>query len=387
MEILIAGDLFISEKHKNQNLFDEKIIKLFHEADFKIVNLEAPLTENNENHKIAKTGPHLRSSTETTVPFLQKLKIDLVTLANNHILDYGSFGLINTMQSLKRNGISYVGAGTSEKEAKEFYTFQKDGIKVAILNFAENEWSIAVDNSPGANPLNIIDNVNQIKSAKETHDKVICIIHGGNEFNQFPSPRMVKQYRFYVENGADAIICHHPHCISGYETYKGSPIFYSLGNFIFTLDHKHEGWYKGMVVKLKISKKIEFDTFYTEQCKLSSFSTITKNRNKIDLNISEINKTIKNPELLQKKWTEFVRERQEGYLKMISPLNAIKYRYLRGGLFFLGFKFLTKRALRYLYILMNCEAHSDALKTVLRSKCYSNSYNKADLEKDQQNLM
>src|SRR6185369_4870371 len=96
---------------------------------------------------------------------------------------------------------------------------------------------------------------------------VIVIIHGGHEYYHLPSPRMVKQYRFYAENGADAIIGHHTHCTSGYEVYKNVPIFYSLANFLFTLNSKHECWYTGLILQLEISqhKDISFELYPIKQ--------------------------------------------------------------------------------------------------------------------------
>ncbi len=79
------------------------------------------------------------------------------------------------------------------------FTIEKEGLKIAILNFTENEWSSATKDKGGANPLDIIDNVRQIKTAKANHDKVICVIHGGHEHYNLPSPRMQKQNRFYAK--------------------------------------------------------------------------------------------------------------------------------------------------------------------------------------------
>ena len=111
-------------------------------------------------------------------------------------------------------------------------------MNIFIFNFCENEWSIAESDNPGANPMDIIDNANQIKYARELADYVIVIVHGGHEYYNLPSPRMQKQYRFYADQGADIVVGHHTHCISGNEVYKGVPIYYSLGNFIFTKNKK-----------------------------------------------------------------------------------------------------------------------------------------------------
>src|SRR5690606_12486043 len=105
-------------------------------ADLRLTNLECPLTE--YNTPIPKTGPALKSSAR----FARMLKdggFNMVTLANNHIMDYGSRGLIDTINELDKNNIQYVGAGKSDDEIDVFYK-ELGGIKVAIVNLCENEW-------------------------------------------------------------------------------------------------------------------------------------------------------------------------------------------------------------------------------------------------------
>ena len=194
MKILIAGDLFVSDQFYNDNIIDKSVQDLFSKADYRIVNLEAPITDDRSENKIIKTGPHLRMSEQTAISVLNQLNIDGVTLANNHILDYGTKGLLDTLNTLKRDKISYVGAGVNLKDAAKFITLNSEGMKIAIINFCENEWSIAEEDSPGANPMDIIDNAYQIREAKATHDKVIVIVHGDHEYYSLPSPRMQKQY-------------------------------------------------------------------------------------------------------------------------------------------------------------------------------------------------
>ncbi len=110
MNILIAGDFFISDKYKDQCLIDRRIEDLFASVDYRIINLEAPITNKDDpKNKILKIGPHLRSSEDTVIPYLKQLHIDMVTLANNHILDYGEQGLIDTFHALKKNNIDRVG--------------------------------------------------------------------------------------------------------------------------------------------------------------------------------------------------------------------------------------------------------------------------------------
>src|SRR5690554_6283161 len=254
MRILIAGDLFVSDQYYKNNIIDKSIQDLFSSADYRIINLEAPITNDRSKNKIIKTGPHLRMSEQSAISVLKQLNIDGVTLANNHILDYGTKGLLDTFDTLKSDEVAYVGAGTNLKDAAKYITLNKEGLKIAVINFCENEWSIAEEDSPGANPMDIIDNANQIKEAKATHDKVIVIVHGGHEYYNLPSPRMQKQYRFYADQGADIVVGHHTHCISGNEVYNGVPIYYSLGNFLFTKNKITDEWYTGLVLEIQISK-------------------------------------------------------------------------------------------------------------------------------------
>ncbi|MFW5803596.1 MAG: CapA family protein [bacterium] len=235
--LIFSGDFCITNKYLNNNLFDKNIIEIFKQSDLNIINLECPVVKENVE-KILKTGPHLKTN-EKIKDCLELLNIDIVTLANNHILDYGEKGLINTLEFCENNKVKYVGAGIDFEEASRPLFVSKKELTIGILNYCKNEWSIARTNKVGANPINTIWNARQIKKAKERSDFVIVIVHGGHEYYSLPSPKMVDQYRFYVENGADAVIGHHTHCYSGYEIYQNAPIVYSLGNMIFTKENKN----------------------------------------------------------------------------------------------------------------------------------------------------
>jgi len=313
----------------------------------------------------------LRTLDNTTIPFLKQLRIDMVTLANNHILDYGENGLKDTFKALTKEQIAFVGAGNNIQEAAKPFTLEKEGLKIAILNFAENEWSIAENDKPGANPLDIIDNVNQIKAAKATHDKVICIIHGGHEYYHLPSPRMQKQYRFYAEQGADAVIGHHTHCISGNEVYKNVPIIYSLGNFLFTKPSKKDVWYEGSITNLLIEKEepIKFEIYPVKQQKNSFQTVLLKNHEKniVFEKIQNFNNTITENEILQKKWDELIDEKQKNYIKYLSPVNSIRNRLVRTGINKLGLdsRLISNRHLLLLLNIIRCESHYNLLSSAL----------------------
>lgn len=372
MNLLITGDFFVSDDHRGETLIDDSVVNLFKTVDFRTVNLEAPVTCGNPEKRIIKTGPHLQSAPETTIPLLMKLNIDLATLANNHIMDYGEKGITATLYSLKSNGIGCVGGGLNLTEASAPYTLEKDGLKLAILNFTENEWSIAEKNKPGANPLDIIENIRQIKLARSDHNKVIVIIHGGHEYYHLPSPRMIKQYRFYAENGADAIVCHHTHCIGGYEVYNNVPIFYSLGNFLFTIPSKRDTWYTGTILKLIINpdQAIGFKLYPTRQHKQKFTVNLLSGSEKVlvEKNITNYCSIISNEVLLLEHWNSYLSQESKQYIKCFSPANVISNRYIRAALnrIILKHPKLLSRYFKMVLNIFRCEAHADIAKETLK---------------------
>ena len=247
IKINIAGDLYLGQGlepiaiQNPASLFDKDVVKAFSDSDFNVLNLESPLTMAGKEHKILKTGPHLKALPET-IGALNILKTSLVTLANNHIYDYGYKGLNDTLELCKKNNIATIGADVTLKGASKIFLKKFDQLTIAFVNIAENEWCNANETHGGANPMNIIANTRSINEAKKLADIVILIIHGGHELYHFPSPRMVDQYRFYAEQGASVIVSHHSHYISGYEIFNGVPIFYGLGNFLFDSMDNANGW-------------------------------------------------------------------------------------------------------------------------------------------------
>ena len=371
MKIIIAGNLYTTDEFRNRNLIDKSVVDLFETADYRIVYLEAPITKDNLKNKIIKTGPHLRMSSDTIMPYLHQLKIDAVTMANNHILDYGYKGVKDTFKELVDHKIKYIGAGNDLTEAKKPLSLHKDGMKIAILNFCENEWSIAEEDSPGANPMDIIDNAYQIREAKATHDKVIVIVHGGHEYYNLPSPRMQKQYRFYAEQGADIVVGHHTHCISGNEVHKGVPIYYSLGNFLFTSQSTIEDWYTGLVLEVNIEKgNLTSQLHPLVQQKETFVLNLLHGKKREDImkRISKYNAIIADKKMLKNEWDNYVDSKHDVYLNYWSPFSFISNRYVRGVLNRLGIKGLNKKGIALALNLMRCEAHADMSKEVLKKK-------------------
>jgi poly-gamma-glutamate synthesis protein (capsule biosynthesis protein) len=304
---------------------------------------------------------------DTIRPFLQQLDINMVTLGNNHIMDYGEAGFAHTVSFLNEHKISYVGGGINLIEAKKPRILDINGLSIGILNFAENEWSIAGENRAGANPLDIVDNVSQIKSLKMMCDKVICIIHGGHEMYSLPSPRMVKQYHFYADSGADVIIGHHTHCILPYEVYRSVPIIYGLGNFIFTIPSQYSDWYTGGVLELEIkdSKPIEFKLFFVKQDDMSFSAHLMGGLQKRELEQKIENQCciLQSEDLLMAKWKELVREKSSYYINNFKHIFPFCNRII--GVLFDKFsmsdRFICLQSMRRILNLFRCESHRDIM--------------------------
>lgn len=372
MKILIGGDFCITPSFLSKELVNEEVKNLFVHSDFNLLNLECPIIGEEDNNMLQKTGPHLRTH-NAIINYLKHLNICAVTLANNHILDYGQDGLQNTLECCRENKIQYTGAGINEKQAAEPLIIEKENIKIAIVNFCENEWSVATLNRGGANQMNFVDNFKQIKSAKQVADFVIVIIHGGHEYYSLPSPRMVKQYRFYAENGADAVIGHHTHCFSGYEIHEGVPIAYSLGNFLFTLDNERKAWYNGLIAQLQIEKNkpVQLKLIPIKQeSKTFNLSLLKGKERELALNeVKRLCEIIKDNSNLQRKWEEFFKE-NEKLVDTLSPINFIKNKYLRGILKRSGINrfLLNNDYLKSITNRIRCEAHRDLTTAILTEK-------------------
>lgn len=370
INIKITGDLVIDNNY-HDNCVDDEIVKLFSASDFNIVNLECPVTMTGDNNKIIKTGPYIKGLEEPNARILSLLNVHLATLANNHIMDYGSKGLSDTLDFCKRQSIATVGAGLNFYEAYKPHRITIKGKVFSIINFAENEWASASSETGGANPMNIIDNVQQIQQEKKEVDFVIVIIHGGHEYYNLPSPRMVKQYRFYAENGANIIVGHHTHCINGFEEYNGVPIYYSLGNFIFTKASKYEDWYLGTVLNLEIREdnSIVCSLIPLKQNKQDYSIKLleSEEKDKVFDRINTYSNIITNKDLLNKNWDSFLERNYNNYLDYFSPLTSINVRYVKGILKKIGiFNLFRNKSLFQKYLnLIRCEAHSDVSKGII----------------------
>lgn len=257
ISLIAAGDLCMTAPwniplgaQAEQDLFSD-LRPLLDGADIRLVNLENPLLDN--GMPIPKSGPNLKGP-ESGVSLLLAVQADLAILANNHIGDFGSEGVMRTLEILQRAGVAAVGAGANEDEAARPWITERKGRRIAVLAVAENEFGTATASAPGSNGYEARRMAISIAATRNLADDVVVVMHGGNELNPVPSPLVVDRYRTFVDAGADAVIGMHPHCPQGFEVYDGKPIFYSCGNFLFGYPGHGsplESWYYGYLPRIE----------------------------------------------------------------------------------------------------------------------------------------
>lgn len=176
----------------------------------------------------------------------------VLSFANNHCFDYGETAFYDTLDALRRNGITPVGAGASLAEARTPALFHINGVTVAFLAYSlvGPHWIWATSDEGGAAPLNPMIVGQDLQRARRQADFVVLSVHWGVESRAVPYPRIVELAHDCIDNGADVILGHHSHVPGSIEVYRGKPIFYSLGNFIF--GHDHDEWSDGMMARLHI---------------------------------------------------------------------------------------------------------------------------------------
>jgi len=201
-------------------------------SDFVIGNLESPLLSNGDfvnNKCVLKADPGWAK-------IIKSAGINMVSLANNHLMDYGPEGLFNTIEVLKETGLYFVGAGKNKNSALAPCWVQLNGQSLAFLGRSSvivSSPCYASESSPGVAYLDENETKDSIIECKKKADKVVLLIHWGVEHYHYPTPAQRKLAKELIHVGADLILGHHPHVLQGIERIGNGLICYSLGNFLF----------------------------------------------------------------------------------------------------------------------------------------------------------
>lgn len=250
--IMAVGDVFLGrgvEYHLINNKKDflypfERVWHILRQGDIIYGNLEAPFTDS--THGLAgineEGGKYCLKNKPEAFEGVKYAGFNLMSLANNHILDYYEKGLYDTIKLLEENSIAYAGAGKNLDEARKPAIIEKKGVKVGMLSYtdmAEIQYKgnpplrfIAGENKAGVAPRKFEYIKEDVQKLRDKVDILIVTLHWGVEYEYYVLPEQVEFAHKVMDLGVDIIIGSHPHRMKGIEIYKGKPIVYSLGNFI-----------------------------------------------------------------------------------------------------------------------------------------------------------
>ena len=319
MSIIIGADLVPTKSNIDlfadgniMELIGERLKHVLDNATYRIFNLETPLADNPS--PIQKQGPNLITPTRCVAGF-KEMGVNLLTLANNHIMDQDIAGLNSTIKILQNAGISYTGIGENIESASEPFYFTFKNIKIGVYACAEHEFSIADEERPGANPFDPLETPDHIQHLKDQCDYAIVLYHGGKEQYRYPSPQLQKTCRKLIEKGADLVVCQHSHCIGCKEEYKKGTIVYGQGNFIF--DHKNnEYWNTGLLICISDSLQIEYIPI-TKQGNVIRLASGSE-RESILSDFYSRSEEIKDYHFVEAKYVEFARKNNDFYMLYFS---------------------------------------------------------------------
>lgn len=241
ISLIFGGDVNLQnfqEGYRSKGItymMSQEYVDIMNNADFAMVNQEFPFSTRGEAMEDKQYTFREDPSFVTVIP---DLGVDVVSLANNHILDFGRDALEDTLTTLETAGIPYSGAGRNYDEAKALKTFDVKGRTIGVLSASRvipvSDWGATAEKSGVFTTYDPTALLAEITEAKKKCDLVVVYVHWGIERNTMPEDYQKNMARKYIDSGADMVIGAHPHIWQGIEFYKGKPIAYSLGNLIFS---------------------------------------------------------------------------------------------------------------------------------------------------------
>lgn len=238
--VALAGDIIIDRAVKTfykergfDGIFSDNA-ESGKNADIFMINLELPFSS--RGTPMPGKEWTFRGDPEH-IKILNSLGVDIVSIANNHTLDYGDGAFLDTLGLLDESEVRYVGGGENSEEASGYEIFEINGMKIAFLAASRvlpnGDW-YAEEAAPGLfsayDPAQLIEKIGE--AAKEA-DYVVAYLHWGVEYSTVPEQWQRETAKQYIDAGASCVVGAHPHILQGIEYYKGKPIIYSLGNFIY----------------------------------------------------------------------------------------------------------------------------------------------------------
>ncbi len=346
-----------------------------------VANLEGPVLSDPVKHlPLKKVGPHIWNQ---SLPQISTAGV--MVLANNHLMDFGSKGLFETLETLSRIGWGAVGAGQHSSAAAKPLVFDWNGARVAIISRCEVQFGIATTRVPG---VSVFDPklYGEIRKLRHEVDLIIASIHAAAEMCPWPSPRRQDAWRALVESGVDVVHGHHSHIPQGWEQYENGLIFYGLGNLCVDpgLWSKHPNALWSLVPRLSLTDGIIKADPLTAVIEDLGRTVLVRDSDAQEAKIHqaylrECNHPLGDRTLLEALWQEasirmfeshyddwlgFSKQSLPNFKQSVRLLiqHAAKFR----NFFSLRQKLGTEER-RYLlwHVLFACDSHNDAISTAL----------------------
>lgn len=321
-------------------------------GDLALFNLETPICDGKFMRKAIKAGMSIRGNSDALFHMRKMFKNKLyASLSNNHISDYGTSGMENTIAMCKKADIFYSGLGYNNIASPIRLHIHNNNI--CVFSVSEPQFGISQRTSLGAIYVTA-DLFAKIRQYRKKNDFVIVSIHGGIEMMPWPSPMYKSLYRAMVDAGANIVHGHHSHVPQGFELYNGGLIFYGMGNFIvpdsMIMDNKDMEWSLFARIAVKDNKLQEY-----------SIAPLTKTNNVIDVCTKEkylnyidmANNVLNKDNLLESLWQSYAVKMYESHYKDWLKVGAHENDFFQ-----------------LFYHMFNCPTHTEAIKTYfgLKSK-------------------
>ncbi len=238
-DVSLADNWFIAPKYDERGgisgVLGDSMLETMRNSTFLAVNSE--FTVSNRGAALPNKMYTFRAKPERLAIY-DEMGVDLVSLANNHVYDYGEDAFLDMLDAFSEYKIPHIGAGRDIGEASKPYFFIIGGYKFAFVAATRAEKNVMTPQATESRAgtfwcYDPADMISLIKSLDNKADFVIPIIHFGRENSHSLEDAQVSSARAYIDAGADVVVGHHAHVLQGVELYNGKPIIYNLGNFLF----------------------------------------------------------------------------------------------------------------------------------------------------------
>lgn len=252
----IGFDKYMHKKWDDPNLLSNDILNFFDDSDHVVINIEGPISKITQDSAATGAKQLLHAMDPGATKVFNLINADIWNICNNHIMDAGEAGIVDTLQYAKENSAKTIGAGRNIFEAQAPVIIDEAG-GIGIFGVGYQRACRAADeNKAGCYSWSDLASIKKtIDEIKRTCRWCVVVAHAGEEFTPLPSPYTRERYHEYLKMGADVVVAHHPHVPMNYETVGDKAIFYSLGNFIFDTDYQRTQFNTeyGILLKIKFT--------------------------------------------------------------------------------------------------------------------------------------